>query len=183
MSQPDGPTPFTVLDSRLAWQCPWYRVRQDRLRLPDGSEGVYNVVEKSDAVWIVPVTAAGEIVLIRHYRHTLGAWCWEVPAGGIKPDQDARQAAEAELREEIGGVAQDWRFLLRVSTGNGFCDEYGSLFLATGVTLGETAHEAAEVLRVRTFPAAEAIRMARAGQINDALSTLALLLAEPLLQG
>ncbi|MBN1963242.1 MAG: NUDIX hydrolase [Anaerolineae bacterium] len=174
-------SPFTVLESRIAWQCPWYAVRQDRLRLPGGGEGVYNVVEKGDAVWIVPVTAAGEIVLVRHYRHTIGAWCWEVPAGGIEPGQDARQAARAELRQEIGGVAENWRLLLRLSTGNGFCNEYGNLFLATGVQLGATAHEAAEVMTVHRVPAAEAIRMARRGEVDDALSALALLLAEPLL--
>lgn len=63
--------PFQTLSSRTAWSCPWYRVRQDEIRLPDGQTAVYNVVEKPEAVWIIPVTADGEIVLIRTYRYTV----------------------------------------------------------------------------------------------------------------
>ena len=176
----DNP-PITTLDSRIAWECPWYRIRQDRIRLPDGSEGVYNVVTKCEAVWIVPVTAAGEIVLIHNYRHTLSAWCWELPAGGIKDGQTPLEAAREELLEEVGGLATDWRSLIRVSTMNGLGDEYGYVFLATGVTLGEPHHEPTEVMTVHTVSLAKALNMARAGEINDSMGVMALLLAEPML--
>lgn len=173
--------PITTLASRIAWECPWYAVRQDRIRLPDGSEGVYNVVIKCDAVWIVPVTAAGQVVLIHNYRHTLGEWCWELPAGGIRGGQSPLEAAQHELREETGGVATDWRFLLRVSTMNGVGTEYGHVFLASGVTLGQPRREPAEVMTVHTVPLVKALAMARAGEINDGMSVMALLLVEPLL--
>lgn len=172
--------PITTLVSRIAWECPWYAVRQDRIRLPDGSEGVYNVVIKCDAVWIVPITAAGEVVLIHNYRHTLGEWCWELPAGGIRDGQSPLEAAQRELREETGGVATDWRFLLRVSTMNGVGTEYGHVFLAGGVTLGQPRREPAEVMTVHILPLAKALAMARAGEINDSMSALALLLAASL---
>ncbi len=175
--------PFTLIESHIAWECPWYAVRQDRLRLPDGSEGVYNVVHKCDAVWIVPVTPAGEIVLIHNYRHTLGEWCWELPAGGIKDGQSPLQAAQDELREEVGGTADHWRLLLRVSTMNGLGDEYAHVFLATGVTLGTPHHEPTEVMTVHAVSPARALAMAREGAINDATSVMALLLAAPLLDG
>jgi hypothetical protein len=64
----------------------------------------------------------------------------------------------------------------------GIGDQYGHLYLATGVTLGRTAHEPAEVMTVHTIPAAQALQMARAGEIADAVSALLLVLAERLLE-
>lgn len=174
-------SPFTVTASRVVWSCPWYAVRQDDLVLPDGTAGVYNVVTKGAAVWIVPVTAAGEVVLIRNYRHTLGTWCWEIPAGGIKADQTPLQAAQAELHEEIGGRSADWHFLLKAATMNGLGDEVGHFFLATDVTLGEAHPEPTEVMTIHRVPLATALDMARTGAFNDAHSVLALLMAAPLL--
>jgi ADP-ribose diphosphatase len=170
--------PITRIDSRRAWECAWYGVRQDRIRLPDGGEGVYNVLEHPDAVWIVPVTTAGEIVLIHHFRYPLQQWNWEVPSGSITSGESPLQAAQRELREEAGGAAANWRFLMRLSTMNGIGTEYANLFLATGVTLGATAHEPAEVMAIHPLPAPEVIRRARAGEINDVVSVLAVLLAE-----
>ena len=54
-----------------AWSCPWYNVPQDEIITPDGKPGVYNVVQHPGAVWTVPVTAAGEIVLTKTYRYTV----------------------------------------------------------------------------------------------------------------
>ncbi|MCA9945839.1 MAG: hypothetical protein KC449_20290 [Anaerolineales bacterium] len=63
--------PFKTISSRIAWSCPWYAVRQDEILLPDGSQGVYNTVTKPTAVWILPVTPQGEIVLCHSYRYTV----------------------------------------------------------------------------------------------------------------
>ncbi len=172
--------PIVPLDSRRAWDCPWYGVRTDRIRLPDGSEGVYNVIELPNAVWVVPVTEDGQIVLLWHYRYPLSKWIWELPAGGIR-DSEPLLTAQQELREEAGGVAADWRLLMKVCTMKGIGNEYAYLYLATGVRLGATDHEPAEVMTIHLLPIAEVLRMARAGEIEDAQSVLALLLAEPLL--
>lgn len=174
-------SPFKTLSTRVAWSCPWYAVRQDEITLPNGQRGEYNVIEKTDAVWIVPVTSAGEIVLVYHYRYTVDDWCWEIPAGGIHPGQSPQEAAVAELREEIGGTAVTLTPLGRFYTANGICNEAGHFFLAQGVTLGRPHHEPAEVMEIHPTPAAEALRMARAGEISDAPSVLALLLCAPLL--
>ena len=175
--------PIYPIDSQRVWECPWYAVRQDRIHLPDGSEGVYNVVELADAVWVVPVTTEGEIILLWHYRYPLRMWGWELPSGGgVKSREESLPAAQRELREEAGGTASDWRFLMQISTTKGIGTEHAHLFLATGVTMGLTEHEPAEVMTVHTFPAAEVYRMARAGEIHDGIGVLALLLAEPFLK-
>jgi len=94
-------SPIKILASEIAWSCPWYSVRRDEILLPGGQRGEYNVVQHPGAVWIVPVTPAGEIVMIYSYRHAVQDWCWEVPAGGLAPGQQGRQA----LGEGLLGVS------------------------------------------------------------------------------
>ena len=170
--------PFVTLASRIAWSCPWYQIRQDDLRLPDGSAGVYNVVEKTPAAWIVPVTTDGQLVLIRNYRYTVDDWCLEIPAGSLLPDQTKEEAAARELREEIGGVAAAWEYVGQFYTANGICNEISHIFLATGVALHQPAHEPAEVMEVLQVPIDRALALARTNQISDGPSALAILLCE-----
>ena len=172
------PSPFKTVSSNIVWSCPWYSVRQDEIILPDGRPGVYNTIVKSDAVWIVPVTPTGAVVMIYTYRHTVDAWCWEVPAGGVKPGQSLAEAARAELLEEVGGTAVTLQKLGQFYTGNGICNETGHYYLATGVTLGPPQHEPAEVMEIHPTPIAAALHMVHAGAISDGPSVLALLLCE-----
>ena len=168
--------PFQTLTSRIAWSCPWYRVRQDSILTPDGQPGEYNVIEKADAVWIVPVTAEGQLIMVYQYRYTIDDWCWELPAWSVEANQTTEEAARVELREEVGGTAGQLAYIGRFYLANGICNEIGHIFLATNVTVGETRHETAEVMSVHHMPIAEALAMARSGLISDGPSALALLL-------
>jgi ADP-ribose pyrophosphatase len=170
--------PFKTLSTKTSWENPFYRIQSSELLCPNGDRATYHVVTKGDAVFIVPVTTANEIVLIRQYRFTVGAWCWEVPAGSIKPAQTPLEAAAIELREEIGGSAEQWQLVSELYTMNGICNEKGYFYLATGVTMGETAHEPIEMIEIHPTPIPTALHMARTGQIEDGKSALALLLCE-----
>lgn len=174
--------PFQTLSSRVVWSCPWYHVRQDQIVRPDGSSGEYNVVEHEGAVWVVPVTTDGQVVLIRHYRYTVDDWCFEVPAGGLQDGHSPEEVARAELREEIGGVGGTLRAIGTFYTSNGISNEQAHVFLASGLSLRETAHEPAEVLELHPVPIEQALRMAHDNKISDGPSALALLLCEPHLQ-
>ncbi len=172
------PSPFKTTSSRTAWSCPWYSVRQDEIITPDGRPGIYNTVIKADAVWIIPVTPSGEIVMIYNYRYTIDDWCWEVPAGSVKPGQTLEEAAREELLEEVGGTAVSLQKIGQFYSANGICNEVSHYYLATDVTLGKTHHEPAEVMDVHLIPIDEALRMAHAGEISDGTAVLALLLCE-----
>jgi ADP-ribose pyrophosphatase len=63
---------WETLDRHTLWQSRWYSLRQDRVRTPAGHEFTYTLVEHPGAVWIIPVTNDGRIVLIRHYRYPVG---------------------------------------------------------------------------------------------------------------
>ncbi|MFK7802542.1 MAG: NUDIX domain-containing protein [Anaerolineae bacterium] len=173
-------SPFKVKSSKIAWECPWYQVRQDEIVLPNGNDAVYNVVTRPEgAVFVIPVLPSGEIVLIRHYRHTVGEWLWEVPAGGIKAGQSPKEAAIDELAEEVGGLSDSLSYLGQFYTAVGFCDETCHIFLATGVKLGTTNREPLEFMEMVPTDSKKAFEMARNGTMKDALSALALLWAEP----
>jgi ADP-ribose pyrophosphatase len=157
-------------------------VRQDQIRLPNGQVTEYNVVQHGGAVWVVPVTTEGKMVLLRHYRYTVHDWCLEVPAGGIGEGERPEDVARRELREETGGRAQAWHYVGQFYTGNGTSDEVGHVFLATGVMLREPEHEPAEVIEICPTHLQEALRMAHANEISDGPSALAIMLSEPFLQ-
>ncbi len=76
------------------------------MRFPGGQEGTYTVIERSDAVFVVPVTVEGSIVLIHNYRYTVRRWLWEVPAGSVEPGDSPLESARRELLEETGGSAR-----------------------------------------------------------------------------
>jgi ADP-ribose pyrophosphatase len=167
---------FKTISQKIVWSCPWYSVRQDEIVLPDGRPGVYNVVQKEAAVWVLPVTKEKQIALIRSYRYTVDDWCWEIPAGSLKTGQSPADAARSELAEEVGGQAGLLEYLGQSYMANGICDEVGHFFLAMDVTLSEPAHEAAEVIEVHLKSIPEVLKMARANEINDAPSALVILL-------
>ena len=171
--------PYQTLRSRLLWSSPWYSLREDQVRFPDGSEGSYTVVDKRDAVWIVPVLHDGSMVLIRNYRHTVSDWLWEVPAGGIEPGISADQMAQRELAEEIGGQAETLREVCSVYTMPGIGNERAHIYLAEGVTLGKPHHEPSEVMERHILPLEDVLAMVMRGDIADGPSALAILLCTP----
>lgn len=171
--------PYHTLSRRTLWHSKWYALRQDELAGTNGERLTYTVVEKPDAVWIVPVTPEGEIVLIEQYRYPIDAWCLEVPAGNVEPGADPAAMAARELREEIGGAAARIVPIGQYYTMKGIGDEQAHIFLALGVRLGEPAREPTEHITLRRVPLDDALHMARLGAVQDGLSALAILLAEP----
>ena len=173
--------PWKTLHRKYLWQSHWYNLRQDRLRTAEGHEFTYTLIEHPGAVWIVPVTADGQIALIWNYRHTVKDWCYEVPAGGLCPDLALEEVAHRELLEEIGGTADQLRLIGQFYTSNGISNEMAYVYLATAVELGKARREPTEIMEIRLTSVEEAIRMAREGEISDGPSALALLWCEQLL--
>jgi 8-oxo-dGTP pyrophosphatase MutT (NUDIX family) len=169
---------WRTLSSRTAYENPWIRVREDQVIRPDGEPGIYGVVEvRSPAVFVVPVTEAGQIVLVEVDRYAIGRRSWEVPAGGAD-GQDLLQAAARELREEAGLAASDWRDLGEVFSLNGVSNAPGRVFLACGLERVDGAEAEVEgITGVRTVSPAELAAMIAGDEITDNESLGALLKA------
>lgn len=162
----------------MAYENTWIRVREDAVLRPDGSPGVYGVVEvRSPAVFVVPVTEVGEIVLVEVDRYTIGGLSLELPAGGTD-GEDPLAAAGRELREETGLAAESLVDLGPVYSLNGVSDAPGRVVLAGGLRpVGGAEQEVEGISGVRTVPIPDLLAMIRAGEITDNESLGALLLA------
>jgi ADP-ribose pyrophosphatase len=163
-----------------------FLLRRDTLDLPKRDEPlVYEYEERAPAVIVVPVTKAGEIVLIRQYRYPVDAWCLETPAGGCHDtgDRALEEVVRKELKEEIGATAGEIEKVARFFSAPSFSDEVAHIFIAWDVEMERRPEpESTEQIRVELMPAGEAMQKARAGELVTAQCALALFLCEPQLQ-
>jgi 8-oxo-dGTP pyrophosphatase MutT (NUDIX family) len=167
--------PWRRLNSREVYDNSWIRVREDKVIRPDGQPGIYGAVHyKNIAVGILPLEE-DEIYLVGQYRYVLDRYSWEIPEGGCPEGEDILSAAQRELEEETGLCAGNWELMGRAHLSNSVSDELAVWFLATHLTQGEHHPEGTEQLNVRRLPFEEALRMAMAGEITDALSLLAIM--------
>jgi len=164
--------------STTAYENAWIRVREDTVTRPDGTAGVYGVVEMRHAsVFVVAVTETDEVVLVDLFRYPTGTGSVEVPAGG-SDGEEPLLAARRELREETGLEADRWTALGSMWALNGVCHAPEHVFLAQGLraVAGEARAEEG-ITGVRRVPWPDVLRMVRDGEISDSESIASLLYA------
>jgi ADP-ribose pyrophosphatase len=138
--------------------------------LPNGVALTLEMVRHPGASAVVALDDAGDVTLVRQYRHAAGGFLWEIPAGKLDGDEAPEVCAARELREEAGLQAGELRRLGAIYTAPGFCDEKIHLFLARGLTVVPQQLEEDEVLTVERVPLQRALEMIRSGEIQDAKS-------------
>lgn len=162
--------------SKIVYDNDWMTVREDEVTNPGGGQNLYGHVQfKNVAVAVLPLDDDGCTRLVGQDRYTLDQYSWELPMGGAPLDEDPLEAARRELREETGLRASEWCELMRLHLSNSITDELGIVYVAKGLSQGESAPEETEDLALRVVPLSEAIDMALDGRITDALSAAALL--------
>ena len=170
------PGSWTRQTTQLVYENPWMSVHEDEVTAPGGTQHRYGHVHfKNMAVAVLAVDESDCVLLVSQSRYTLGIKTIELPMGGAPLDELPLTAAKRELREETGFSAQHWTQLMRVHPSNSITDEVGLVFLATGLTRGDSALEATEDIELMRVPVDTAIGMATDGSITDAISVLALL--------
>jgi ADP-ribose pyrophosphatase len=172
-------TPGRV-DSRRAYTGRVISLDVDRVRFPDGSIGELEMVRHPGASAIVPFLSdpAGDdpqILLIRQYRYAAEGFMYEVPAGRLDAGESPEACARRELKEETGCSATHFEHLYTMYTTPGFTDEKIHVFIATGLTRGESKLEADEFVEIVTLPMSQALEMIQDGRIADAKTALSLM--------
>lgn len=154
----------------------------DVVEFPNGKTGELELFRHPGASAVVPFVSDPrgdnpQILLIRQYRYAAGGYLYEIPAGRLDPGEDPADCARRELREETGCSAESLQHLYTMYTTPGFTDEKIHIFLASGLTHGQTAHEDDEFLTVETVELSRALEMIRSGELKDGKTALGILFA------
>ena len=146
--------------------------------LPDGRPASFELVRHPGGAAVLPILGDGRVVLLRQFRPAAGGLLWEIPAGRLEPGEAPADCVVRELAEEAGYRPGRLEPLGELLPAIGFCTERIYLFVARDLIPVPQALEPDEYLEVRTLPAGEALALIDRGEIPDAKTQLALLLAQ-----
>jgi 8-oxo-dGTP pyrophosphatase MutT (NUDIX family) len=160
-----------------------FSVVSDEVAMPGGSTARRDWTRHLGAAAVVALDDSGQIALIRQYRHPIGRFMWEIPAGlADVPGEFGVDTAKRELAEEADLTASRWDLLVQVHTSPGFSDELLQVFLARDLApvpehlLHRREHEEAEMI-VRFVDLDEAVAMIFRSEITNGPNAVGILAA------
>ncbi len=164
---------YQVVERKQRFHGHMFDVVTDTVTMPDGAVVDRDFMIHVGAVGVVAIDAEYRIALVHQYRHPVGAFLWELPAGLIDVEgEPLLDAAARELAEEADLIAADWQLLVDLHTTPGASSEVIRLFLARGLRpvpadqRHRREHEEAD-LTVRMVPLDEALDMVFRGEITN----------------
>jgi len=164
--------------STLVYEGPVFTLYEDTIELPEGRSLRRSRIEHRPTIGVVPVIGDGEILLIRQYRHAVGASLIEIPAGTMDTgDQTPEDCVQRELAEETGYRAGRLVKLFGGYLVPGYADEFMHFYLAFDLVRAPLPPDEDEEIETMTCPMRDALSMIRDGRIVDSKTALALLLA------
>jgi ADP-ribose pyrophosphatase len=177
-----GAKPANQLDRRELYKGKIFTLDKDTVRFPDGSQSEFDIVRHPGASAVVPFLSDPEgeepqLLLLRQFRYAADGYIYEIPAGRLDAGESPADCAARELKEETGCTAEHLEPLFSMFTTPGFTDETIHVFMATGLTHGQSAREADEFAEVVIVRLAEALELIRDGSIPDGKTALAILYA------
>ena len=151
-------------------------LREDLAEMPDGRTTVYGVCTFGRCVGVLPFVDADHVVLVRQYRYVQQEnFRWEMPTGGIHPDETPEQAAQRELGEEAGYQAGKLVPVSIYYTSKSICDETAYLYLGYNLTQRPLPPDDTEFFEIETFAFDDVLQMVRQSDIRDSMTVIAVL--------
>jgi ADP-ribose pyrophosphatase len=154
-----------------------FDVTRDRLREEHGLEIVREVVRHPGGAGGLPLLADGRVALVKQYRHPAGRELLEIPAGRLEVGEQPETCAAREIEQEVGWRPGRMSMLAEFYSTPGFCEEKLYVYLATELTPATQQLDHDELVEIVYLPLVEAISLAERGEIEDAKTIIALLLA------
>jgi ADP-ribose pyrophosphatase len=176
---------FRVVEKKRLYKGKVFNLIVDQIEYPNGRRATREVAEHPGGAVVLAMFPDERIILVRQFRHPLGDFLYELPAGKLDPNEDPAICAARELEEETGYKAKNWKKLTAIYTSPGFCTERLHIFLATDLSrsvAGQRLEEGEQSLTVEVVPLSEAIEMIEREEIVDGKTICGILIAERLLR-
>lgn len=156
---------------------PVFEVKRRACRSPkDGGEKNFFVLDSPDWVQVLPITADGQAVLVRQFRHGTRQVSLEIPGGVIERGQTPLDAGQRELREETGYTGGAWRHMAAFRPNPAVNVNTAHFFLAEGVEpTAATEFDENEDIDLILRPAADLAGMVLRGEVTHAIMCAAIL--------
>lgn len=171
------------VDSEVAYDGHFLKVQRDTVRLPDGNHSKREYIRHPGAVVVLPIMNDGRVLLERQYRYPLHDVFIEFPAGKIDPGEESLACAKRELAEETGYTAHQWDYLCTIHNAIAYSDEHLDLYVARGLTAGESKLDEGEFLETFTATVPEMLEWVRAGKISDVKTVIGTFWLEKIVSG
>lgn len=152
-----------------------FQVEYHTVSLPDGRTAHREIVRHNGGACVVALDERESVYLVRQFRKPYDMEMLELPAGKLEIGEDPLECARRELKEEAGLVAEHIDLLATVYPSPGYCSETLSIYLATGLTVGESQLDDGEFLDLHVFPLEQTLAMIDRGEIRDAKTQVGLL--------
>jgi len=166
-----------VIATRPVYEGKLIHLRVDTVKLPNGHESQREIVSHRGAVCIVPYRADGCILMVRQFRLAAGRVLLEIPAGSMEAGEDPQACAARELEEETGYKPGAIRKLFSAFLSPGYSTEQVHAYVATNLQDGTVHLDAGENVSVVAVPEGEIEERIARGEIEDAKTIAALLMA------
>jgi ADP-ribose diphosphatase len=174
--------PFELIRSETLLQGRAFKVKRDYLKTPKGDETKLEIIEHGGSVVVVPIDDEGNLLLVRQYRHAAEQDLLELPAGTRDEAEPFEECAAREIREETGMEANKLQKVGGFYLAPGYSTEFMAVFLATGLSHNPLEADFDEFLHVEKIPLKKAEDLFQSGEIVDAKSLAAWMLAKPHLE-
>lgn len=168
----------TEIESKPIYEGRVVNLQLQTVRLPNGETSQREVIKHSGAVAVVPLLSDRRVLMIRQFRKPLDTVIWEIPAGTLEPDEELETAAARELQEEISYKPRRLIKLGSIFVAPGYSSEEIHLYLADDLAEASIDGDDDEFIDIHSIAFDEVIAMVYRGEIQDAKTIAALLLAQ-----
>lgn len=152
-------------------------LRIDTVELPDKKYSKREIVEHPGGVAVIPICEDNSLIIVKQYRKAVEKFLYEIPAGKCELNEEPRETAERELKEETGYTANKLTYLFEFYTSPGYCNEKIYLFLGEDLIEGEQEPDSGEFIELHKFKIEDLLKMIDRGEIMDGKTIIGIYLA------